>query len=94
MLAVADAKRIIKMFENYVEEQSPALANEINLGMLEPYENDKGSIVFQDVKCTPITTKRYTYNEATKKAIEVIKEQAQHNGDATQTTTTSLRFTF
>ena len=82
------------MFENYVEEQTPALANEINLGMLEPYENDEGSIVFQDVKCTPVTTKRYIYSAATKKAIEDIRGQAQYNGDATQTTTTSLRFTF
>ena len=82
------------LLENYIEDNRIALVNEISLGMLEPYENDEGSIVFQDVKCTQVTTKRWTYDKATKKAIKSIQEQAQYNGDATQTTTTSLRFTF
>ncbi len=68
------------------------LQKEIDLGMLEEFE-DEGSFVFENIRCTPVSTSRWQYNTATKKQISAIQEMAQYQGDATKKTTTSLRIT-
>ena len=90
---IADLKGAIKQLDAMLSDELVELQKEIELGMLEDFE-DEGSFVYENIKVTPVVTRRWQYNTATKKQISAIQEMAQYQGDATQKSTTSLRFTF
>ncbi len=89
---IADLKGAIKLLDGMLSEELVELQKEIELGMLEEFE-DEGSFVFENIRCTPVSTSRWQYDTATKKQISAIQEMAQYQGDATKKTTTSLRIT-
>ncbi len=89
---IADLKGAIKQLDAMLSDELIELQKEIDLGMLEEFE-DEGSFVFENIRCTPVSTSRWQYNTATKKQISAIQEMAQYQGDATKKTTTSLRIT-
>ena len=90
---IADLKGTIKLLDQMLSDELIELQKEIELGMLEEFENE-GSFVYENIRVTPVVTRRWQYNTATKKQINAIQEMAQYQGDATQKSTTSLRFTF
>ncbi len=89
---IADLKGAIKQLDAMLSDELIELQKEIDLGMLEEFE-DEGSFIFENIRCTPVSTSRWQYNTATKKQISAIQEMAQYQGDATKKTTTSLRIT-
>ena len=89
---IADLKGTIKLLDQMLSDELIELQKEIELGMLEEFENE-GSFVYENIRVTPVVTRRWQYNTATKKQINAIQEMAQYQGDATQKSTTSLRFT-
>ena len=93
ILKIADLKGAIKKLQMTLDEEINILNGEIELGLLEEFE-EEGSIVYGGVRCTPYTTRWWEYPTATKEAIKSLQELSQYNGDAIQKTTTSLRITF
>ena len=89
---IADLKGTIKLLDQMLSDELVELQKEIELGMLEEFENE-GSFVYENIRVTPVVTRRWQYDTATKKQISAIQEMAQYQGDATQKSTTSLRFT-
>lgn len=93
LLKIADLKQTIKQLQLTLEDELDLFQKEIELGMLADFERD-GSIVYENIRCTPVVTKRWVYNQAAKDAIKKVQEKAQYSGDAKQEETSSLRFTF
>ncbi len=92
-MKIADLKGAIKGLQHQLDEEIESLNAEIELGLLEEFEED-GSFLVEGIRCTPYTTKRWEYSTATKQAIKSLQEISQYNGEAIQKTTTSLRITF
>jgi hypothetical protein len=93
ILKIADLKGAIKQLQVMLDDELDMLKAEIDLGLLEEFEED-GSVVYEGIRCTPVQTKRWEYDSDTKRAIKALQERAQHYCTATQKTTTSLRITF
>lgn len=82
----------IKTLQTHVDEQVELLSADIDLGLLSEYE-DGDSIIYKGVRCTSVTTSRWTYDNETKQAIKALQKAAQDSGSATEKTTVSYRFT-
>ena len=92
ILKIADLKGTIRQLEDNLKNEIEALQAEIELGLLEEFEED-GPFHYGGIRCTPYETKRWEYNKETKAAIKSLQEMAQYQGDAAQKTTKSLRIT-
>ena len=92
LLLIQDLKLEIKSLQTQVDEQVELLSADIDLGLLSEYE-DGDSIIYEGVRCTSVTTSRWTYNNETKQAVKALQKAAQDSGSATEKTTVSYRFT-
>ena len=93
LLLIAKLKADIKRLQEQVDEHVEIFSTEIDLGLMDEFE-ENGSIVYEGVRCSPVTTFRWSYGKETKQAIKQLQELAQSQGSATQKATTSYRFTF
>ena len=91
-MKVADLKGAIALLQETLDEELKELQKDIDLGLLDELAEDK-SYVYQNIKCTPVVSNRWTYNAETKKMIKSIQEQAQYKGDAVSKQTHYLKLT-
>nr|BAR36534.1 hypothetical protein [uncultured Mediterranean phage uvMED] len=93
LILIADLKREIKELEAEMKKEVEFLEKEILLGLLDEYA-DGDSFIYDGIKCTPVVTFRWQYDEETKARIKQLQEFSQLSASAFRKSTTSLRFTF
>ena len=90
---MSELKATMKDLSVRYERCANKMSNLISLGEADAFDVGNDAYEFNDVRIKQIQTSRWKYDKDTTAKIADIKAQAELEGTATKTTTTSLRLT-
>ena len=90
---MSELKATMKNLSLRYDKCASEMTNLISLGEADAFDVGNDAYEFNDVRIKQVQTSRWKYDKDTTAKIADIKAQAELEGTATKTTTTSLRLT-